>query len=119
MKLIGAGLRVRPFFCLFFAAASPHQLLVGRRALPATRTGQPRVSCTGIARCVDRASSAILAIVPITPVICRASSLAAMLQRSVTSDIGKAANVSGKIGRAIIFRLRALVLLVNGNSVPR
>jgi hypothetical protein len=68
----GAGLRAGPFF---FVAASPHQLLVGRRALPATRTGQHRGSCTSAARFDRHNRHAILAALPIPPVTHRASSL--------------------------------------------
>ena len=96
MKLIGAGLRVRPFFVsafwrgvamlwggpsgppFFFAAASPHQLPIGRRAsraLSATRTGQHRGSCTSAARFDRHNRHAILAALPIPPVTYRASSL--------------------------------------------
>ena len=53
---------------------------------------------------------------PIPPVTYRASSLEATLQRSIVSGIGKAASISGKIGREIKFRFSALVSCATGTS---
>jgi hypothetical protein len=117
MKLIGAGLRVRPFFCLFFSMRlSPHQLLIGRRALPLHAPGKNMFQASALRALLRTATRLAGLPMPTPPVTYRASSLEATLQRSIAGVIGKTASISGKNGREIKFRFPALVSCSTGTS---